>query len=179
MVMKSLSDSSRFDSKSVRFTCLMTDQLLSILRIVLLIALYVFFARVLWAVWVEVRIPAVQRAGVGRPSSGPQSLGVVARQFRVSAVKAIAPLTIKGHVFDVSEQPFTIGRAEDNDLCVPDDPYISGRHARLYLQSGYAVIDDLGSTNGTFVNSTRIIEPNDLEIGDRIQIGGVILEAIK
>jgi pSer/pThr/pTyr-binding forkhead associated (FHA) protein len=64
-------------------------------------------------------------------------------------------------------------------LCITDDPYISGRHARLYLQGGYAVIDDLGSTNGTYVNTTRITEPNDLEIGDRIQIGGVILEAVK
>ena len=157
----------------------MTDQLLSVLRIVLLVALYVFFARVLWAVWVEVRIPAVQRTGTGRPSSGPQSTMAVARQFRVSAMKAIAPVTIKGHVFDVTDTPFTIGRAEDNDLCVPDDPFISGRHAHIYLQAGYAVVDDLGSTNGTYVNNSRITEPNDLEIGDRVQIGGVILEAVK
>lgn len=157
----------------------MTDQLLSLLRIVLLIALYGFFLRVLWAVWVEVRIPAIHRTGVGRPASGPQSAAVVARAFRVSALKAVAPVTIKGHVYDVTEKPFTIGRAQDNDLCVPDDPYISGHHARVYLHSGYAVVDDLGSTNGTFVNSERIAEPNDLEIGDRVQIGGVILEAVK
>jgi hypothetical protein len=157
----------------------MTDQLLSLLRIVLLVALYAFFARVLYAVWVEVRIPALQRTAAGRPASGPQSAGVVAREFRVSGVKAIAPVTIKGHVFPVSTTPFTIGRAEDNDLCIPDDQFISGRHARLYLQGGYVVIDDLGSTNGTYVNSNRITEPNDLEIGDRIQIGGVILEAVK
>lgn len=157
----------------------MTDQLLSLLRIVLLLALYVFFARVLYAVWVEVRIPAVQRAGAGRSASSSQSGGVVAREFRVSAVKAIAPVTIKGHVYPISTTPLTIGRAEDNDVCVPDDPYISGRHARLYQQAGYVVIDDLGSTNGTYVNTDRITEPNDLEIGDRIQIGGVILEAVK
>jgi hypothetical protein len=157
----------------------MTDQLLSLLRIVLLIALYAFFGRVLWAVWVEVRVPAVQRTGLGRPSTGPQSAAVVARHFRVSALKAVSPVTIKGHVFPVSEKPFTIGRAEDNDLCVPDDPYVSGRHARFFLQGGYVVVDDLGSTNGTYVNTTRISEPNDLEIGDRVQIGGVILEAIK
>lgn len=138
-----------------------------------------FFARVLWAVWVEVRIPAVQRAGLGRPASGPQSVEAVAREFRVSAVKAVSPVTIKGHVFEVSQTPFTIGRAEDNDLCVSDDPYVSGRHAKIYLQSGYAVVEDLGSTNGTYVNSTRISEANDLEIGDRIQIGGIILEAVK
>lgn len=157
----------------------MTDQLLSILRIALLVALYVFFMRVLWAVWVEVRVPAVQRVGAGRPSSGPQSTGVVARQFRVSAIKAVAPATIKGHVYPVSDIPFTVGRADDNDLFMPDDPYISGRHAHIYLHAGYVVIDDLGSTNGTYVNNSRITEPNDLEIGDRIQIGGIILEAVK
>lgn len=157
----------------------MTDQLLGLLRIALLIALYVFFVRVLWAVWVEVRVPAVQRAGAGRPASGPQSAGSVARQFRVSAIKAVAPVTIKGHIYPVSQQPFTIGRADDNDLTVADDPYISGRHAHIYLHGGYAVIEDLGSTNGTYVNNTRVTEPNDLEIGDRIQIGGIILEAVK
>ncbi len=157
----------------------MTDQLLSLLRIVLLLALYVFFARVLWAVWVEVRVPAIQRAGVTRPASTPGSSPSVAHAFRVSAVKAIAPITIKGHVFDLTGQPLSIGRSDANDLCVADDPYISGHHARLYLQAGYAVVEDLGSTNGTYVNNDRISEPNDLEIGDRIQIGGVILEAIK
>jgi hypothetical protein len=157
----------------------MTDQLLSLLRIVLLVALYVFFARVLYAVWIEVRIPAVQRTSVGRPASGSPSAGVVAREFRVSAVKAIAPVTIKGQVFPISTTPFTIGRSEDNDLCIQDDPFISGRHARLSLQAGYAVIEDFGSTNGTYVNSNQIAEPNDLEVGDRIQIGGVILEAVK
>lgn len=157
----------------------MTDQLLSLLRIVLLLALYAFFARVVWAVWVEVRVPAVQRTGSGRPATGPQSAGVVARAFRVSSLKAIAPVTLKGQTFPVSENPWTIGRADDNDLCVADDPYVSGRHARVFLSSGYAVVEDLGSTNGTFVNDSRITEPNDLEIGDRIQIGGVILEAVR
>lgn len=154
----------------------MTDQFLSLLRIALLIALYVFFMRVLWAVWMEVRIPAVQR--VGRASSVEGS-AIVARQFRVSSIKAVAPVTIKGHVYPVTDTPFTIGRADDNDLCVTDDPYISARHARFFRQGGYVVIDDLGSTNGTYVNNTRISEPNDLEVGDRVQIGGVILEAVK
>jgi pSer/pThr/pTyr-binding forkhead associated (FHA) protein len=157
----------------------MTDQLLSLLRIVLLIALYVFFARVLWAVWVEVRVPALPRTGPGRPTSGPQALGAVAATFRVSSMRVIAPVTHKGHVIAVSTTPWTIGRASDNDLCIPDDPYMSGRHARIFLQSGYAVVEDLGSTNGTYVNNTRISEPNDLEIGDRVQMGGVILEAVK
>lgn len=155
----------------------MTDQLLGFLRLALLLALYVFFARVLWAVWIEVRIPALPRAG--RPTTGPQSVQSVSRTFRVSSLRAIAPVTIKGNTYNVSKTPLTVGRAQDNDVCILDDAYVSGHHARIFLQSGYVVVEDLGSTNGTFVNSTRITEPNDLEIGDRVQMGGIILEAVQ
>lgn len=161
----------------------MTDQLLGLLRIVLLIALYVFFARVLWAVWVEVRVPATPRSAISpTPRSKGSSTGAitkVARPFRIGRMRIISPVTMKNLTFSVSDIPFTIGRAEENNLCLADDAYVSGHHARLQRHDGYLVVEDLGSTNGTFVNKEKIGGHWQLRIGDRVQIGGVILEAEK
>jgi hypothetical protein len=64
----------------------MTDQLLGVLKIVLLLALYLFFARVLWAVWNEVRVPAVNRS-----AQGPGTPKTVTSDSPVGAVKVLLP----------------------------------------------------------------------------------------
>lgn len=161
----------------------MTDQLLGLLRIALLIALYAFFARVLWAVWVEVRVPATPRAAITPTARSSKSntgaIARVARPFRITRMRIISPVTMKNLTFAVGENPFTVGRLEDNNLCLSEDAYVSSRHARLYRQDGYLVVEDLGSTNGTFLNKDRISSVTRLRVGDRVQIGGVILEAEK
>jgi len=161
----------------------MTDQLLGLLRIALLISLYAFFARVLWAVWVEVRVPATPRSAITpTPRSSRSNTGAiarVARPFRVARLRIISPVTMKNLTFAVGDTPFTVGRLEENNLCLPDDSYVSSRHARLYRIDGHVVVEDLGSTNGTFVNKEPISGVTKVRIGDRVQIGGVILEAEK
>ena len=161
----------------------MTDQLLGLLRIALLISLYVFFARVLWAVWVEVRVPATPRAAITpAPRSTRSNTGAIARvprPFRVARLRIISPVTMKNLTFTVGDTPFTIGRLEENNLCLADDAYVSSRHARLYRRDGHIVVEDLGSTNGTFLNKEPISGVTHVRIGDRVQVGGVILEAEK
>ncbi|MFM8484465.1 MAG: FHA domain-containing protein [Actinomycetota bacterium] len=161
----------------------MTDQLLGLLRIALLVTLYIFFARVLWAVWVEVRVPATPRPAITpTPRSSTSATGAIARiprPFRVARMRIVSPVTMKNLTFKVNDNPFTIGRLEENNLCLSDDTYVSSRHARLYRQDGYLVVEDLGSTNGTFVKTDRVSGATQLRIGDRVQIGGVVLEAEK
>lgn len=161
----------------------MTDQLLGLLRIALLISLYVFFARVLWAVWIEVRVPATPRAAITpTPRSSRSNTGAIARvprPFRVARLRIISPVTMKNLTFTVGDTPFTIGRLEENNLCLADDAYVSSRHARLYRHEGSVVVEDLGSTNGTFLNKEPVSGITQVRIGDRVQIGGVILEAEK
>jgi len=160
-----------------------TDQLLGLLRIALLISLYVFFARVLWAVWVEVRVPATPRPAITpTPRSSRSNTGAIARvprPFRVARLRIVSPVTMKNLTFNVGDTPFNIGRLEDNNLCLADDAYVSSRHARLYRLDGYLVVEDLGSTNGTFVNKEPITGVTQIRLGDRVQIGGVILEGEK
>lgn len=162
----------------------MTDQLLGVLKIVLLLALYLFFARVLWAVWNEVRVPAVNRStqGTGAPktvtSNSPVGAVKVPRPYRVARMKVITPAPLRGFTF-TADQPFTIGRAADNDMCLDDDEFASSHHARFLTHDGRTYVEDLTSTNGTFVNNHRIDQKAELKVGDRVQIGTVIVEAIK
>jgi hypothetical protein len=167
----------------------MTDSLLNILKFALLALLYLFFARVLWAVWSEVRGPkqanAVQaRAnGVGNgtgpmPRPGKASKNAVPRGRRgaVSRLIVLEPKASKGTALGVANE-ITFGRAAGCTVSVPDDTYVSQVHARVFGDQGNIIVEDLGSTNGTYVNGNRLSSPHVLQQGDRIQIGSTVLEA--
>ncbi|MFI5053215.1 MAG: DHA2 family efflux MFS transporter permease subunit [Acidimicrobiia bacterium] len=68
-----------------------------------------------------------------------------------------------------------IGRDRACDVLVADDE-VSRRHVRITPVNGHAQVEDLGSLNGTFVNNERILEPRTIELGDRIELGGTVLE---
>jgi pSer/pThr/pTyr-binding forkhead associated (FHA) protein len=71
--------------------------------------------------------------------------------------------------------PVLIGRANDSTLVLEDD-YASTRHARISLQNGLWMVEDLGSTNGTYVGSRKVDGPIPLEIGVPVRIGKTVLE---
>ncbi len=73
-----------------------------------------------------------------------------------------------------STAPITIGRAPDNTLVI-GDPTVSSRHARLYLQGTQWYVQDLGSTNGTFVNEARVTQ-HPVQIGDKIRLGAIVIQ---
>ena len=75
-----------------------------------------------------------------------------------------------------SGQQVTMGRAHDSTI-VLDDDYASSRHARLYPDaSGQWIVEDLGSTNGTFLGQTKLNAPTVAQIGVPIRIGKTVLE---
>ena len=172
----------------------MTDQVLDILKLVLLALLYLFFARVLWAVWSEVRQPevraAAERAGTERqpddgtptagtdwrtnpkPAAAPRGRGGVPARFIV-----LEPKERRGTVFPVTAEPIKIGRDEHNTIVIADDAYVSALHATLSFVGDRVVVDDVASKNGTYLNGTRLYSQRSVSIGDRIQIGSTILEA--
>jgi len=73
----------------------------------------------------------------------------------------------------VSQQPFTIGRHPENELCV-DNPTVSRRHAELVLAEAGLFVRDLESTNGTFLNGRRVRDRERLQDGDRLQFGAAL-----
>jgi pSer/pThr/pTyr-binding forkhead associated (FHA) protein len=72
-------------------------------------------------------------------------------------------------------RPLVLGRSAEADV-VLEDPYASDFHARLVFQAGEVRIQDLGSTNGTFVNGERMAAPMSLRRGDQIRVGQTIME---
>jgi pSer/pThr/pTyr-binding forkhead associated (FHA) protein len=76
----------------------------------------------------------------------------------------------------IVEDEFIVGREADGAGQLGNDEEISRMHARITLDgSGYLAIEDLGSTNGTFVNGLRISGPTTLVVGDGIELGGTTL----
>ncbi|MFC4908697.1 FHA domain-containing protein FhaB/FipA [Actinomadura gamaensis] len=83
-----------------------------------------------------------------------------------------------GTVIDLTGVPITIGRANDSTLVVTDD-YASSRHARLYAQDGQWIVEDLGSTNGTYLGRTKVTRPMPVPPGVPIRIGKTVIELRK
>ena len=92
-----------------------------------------------------------------------------ARQLLVTQ----GPLT--GTRISLDSRPILIGRADDSTL-VLDDDYASTRHARIAQQGDDWYVEDLGSTNGTYLNQRKVTGPSVLRVGDRITVGNVELE---
>lgn len=68
-----------------------------------------------------------------------------------------------------------IGRAPECSVCL-DDEFVSNLHAKIYRVEGRYYVEDLGSTNGTYVNGRRINYPTELRAGDRIKVGRSLME---
>jgi predicted component of type VI protein secretion system len=75
-----------------------------------------------------------------------------------------------GKVYPLEKSEIFVGRDLSNDIVI-NDPEISRRHARLYVQGASYVLEDLGSTNGTFVNGQRLMGANVLRPGDSVTFG--------
>jgi pSer/pThr/pTyr-binding forkhead associated (FHA) protein len=83
--------------------------------------------------------------------------------------------TLAGTSLGLSDQQITIGRAGDATLVLSDD-YASTRHARLFPQDGQWLVEDLGSTNGTYLDRQKVTEPTPVPVGVPIRIGKTVLE---
>jgi pSer/pThr/pTyr-binding forkhead associated (FHA) protein len=86
----------------------------------------------------------------------------------------IEPENVRGHVYDLADE-ITVGRASGCGVHV-DDAYTSNLHARVFRREGAVWVEDLGSTNGTWVNAERIHGPTRLGRGDLLQVGGTVFE---
>lgn len=115
------------------------------------------------------RAPAApQRARQPRPQR-PKPSRAMPQQLLVTAG------ALAGTTLGLSDQQITIGRADDATLVLADD-YASTRHARLFPQDGQWLVEDLGSTNGTYLDRQKVTQPTPVPIGVPIRIGKTVLE---
>ena len=90
-------------------------------------------------------------------------------------VKVVTAGTLKGTSLDLASQQITLGRANDATLVLNDD-YASSRHARIFPQDGQWIVEDLGSTNGTYLDRQKVTRPTPVPLGVPIRIGKTVLE---
>jgi hypothetical protein len=82
---------------------------------------------------------------------------------------------LKGTSLDLAQQQITLGRSNDATLVLNDD-YASSRHARIFPQDGQWIVEDLGSTNGTYLDRQKVTRPTPVPLGVPIRIGKTVLE---
>ena len=164
----------------------MSDELLTVLKFVLLALLYLFFFRVLRAVWVELNPPrATERAPAGggggyvppTPAAAAAPPNLSKRQAKrvPTQLTVLEPADQRGRVFPLAAE-MTMGRAGGCQVAIPEDTFASQIHARIFNRDGQTWVEDLGSTNGTFVNRSRVTAAVAVQRGDQVQVGNTVLE---
>jgi FHA domain-containing protein len=145
------------------------DQVLLVLKIAFLVLLYLFIWRIVRTASRDLRLP--QESFILAPSAQP---GVQpARSSRVSGrlVVVKSPDLVEGRDFEIDSAQLTIGRGGQNDIAIRSDEYASARHARFEPRQDGVWVQDLGSTNGTYLNGARLDRPRRLSEGDVVRVG--------
>jgi pSer/pThr/pTyr-binding forkhead associated (FHA) protein len=153
------------------------------LQWLVIVLVFLFFLRVVRAVWVEVR-PAGPRQTRGdrrraareqeRALAGPKQK----RGRKQLFLEVLEPTEHAGRTFDLDDE-LTIGRSPGCGVPTTYDVYSSTLHARLYRRGDQLWAEDLGSTNGTYVNSERISQATKLAKGDLLQVGATVFEVTR
>jgi pSer/pThr/pTyr-binding forkhead associated (FHA) protein len=85
---------------------------------------------------------------------------------------------LSGTTVRLGDQPVTLGRSQESTI-VLDDDYVSGRHARFYQRDGQWLVEDMGSTNGTYLDRTKVTSATPVKIGVPVRIGKTVVELRK
>ncbi|MBO0713902.1 MAG: FHA domain-containing protein [Acidimicrobiales bacterium] len=159
----------------------MSEQLLTILKFVLIALVWLFFVRVLRTVWADLkRERAVAPPAPAQPPpvmtpaqpTGPRPNGAASQHLRLSVLE---PPELRGRSFDVADE-LVVGRSSGCGVSVPEDNFVSNHHARFFTRENKLWIEDLGSTNGTYLNTHRLAQPAPVRNGDRLQVGRTVFE---
>ena len=105
------------------------------------------------------------RAQEGRGAYAPR--GSAESELVVEDSEVLAPETR----FAIRDGATSIGRSSASDIVLKSDDYASGRHAQLTRHGGLLYVEDLGSTNGTFVNGRKTVGATPLRHGDSVRVG--------
>jgi hypothetical protein len=148
------------------------EPLLNVLKICLLVLLYLFFFRVLRAVWAEVNLAKATTTPARGERKAPRRTR--SRERRPPKLTVVEPASIAGQTYPLGDE-LTVGRAAGCQITL-DDTYASQIHARIFTRDGQLYVEDLGSTNGTYLNRRKVSAPMVVSDGDRIQIGSTVME---
>jgi len=156
------------------------EQALLVARIAFVVLLYLFVWRVIRLSVRDVRAPAeslilspeaVRAAGLDRPPPPPKAPVPAAVGHLLVRTSPVFP---SGTII-LLDNDVVFGRAADSDVPLTSDATVSGRHARVFRRDGSPYLEDLGSTNGTYVNGQPLAAERLLRPGDVVAVGSTEL----
>ncbi|MBO0841738.1 MAG: FHA domain-containing protein [Nocardioides sp.] len=163
----------------------MSELTLFLIRVAFLAILWIFVLAALSVIRSDMFGARVSSSPATAPrapadDNGRRSKSPAARTPRRGVPTHVAVTTGSnaGITVPLSQAPIVIGRGGDAQI-VLDDDYVSTRHARIGVSGDQWFVEDLGSTNGTYIGSVRINQPTAISLGTQVRIGKTILELRK
>ena len=147
--------------------------LVAIVKYGLLALLWLF----VWSAVRTVRADLWGSRAPARPTAPAAAAAPRGKATRRSAARRLVVTegALAGTTISLGESPVTLGRADDSTLVLTDD-YASSRHARLVPGDDAWLVEDLGSTNGTYLGQAKVTRPTPVPLGQPIRIGKTVLE---
>ena len=146
------------------------EEALLVLKLAFLVLLYLFIWRIVRSAARDVRMP--QESFILAPSQAAE-LAALRESGRLVVVRS--PALSEGEELTLNSSALRLGRGSDNDVNLARDEYASSKHARVEPRRDGVWVEDIGSTNGTYVNGARISKARVLRNGDVIRVGATDL----
>jgi hypothetical protein len=146
------------------------EEALLVLKVVFLVLLYLFIWRIVRAAAKDVTLP--QESFILAPGSVPGLGGGEEHTVEAGTLTVIkSPALDEGDQWELDSSPLTLGRGAQNDVPLDRDEYASSSHARIEPRRDGVWLEDIGSTNGTYLNGIRLKHPKRLTPGDVVRVG--------
>jgi hypothetical protein len=145
------------------------EEALLLLKIAFLVLLYLFIWRIVRTSARDLRLP--QESFVLAPGSVP-GLGDAAPRIEAGKLVVVkSPAFSEGDEWELDSSSLSFGRSSQNDIQLQRDEYASSSHARIEPRRDGVWLEDIGSTNGTYLNGIRLTRAKRLNPGDIVRIG--------
>lgn len=164
----------------------MSELTLTIIKLGFLAVLWLFVLTAVSVMRSDLFGRRVAQRSTGRRSATPPPAPAKAeRAPKAAKGKRGVPSTLvvtqgalSGTTVRLGDSPVTLGRSQDSTI-VLDDDYVSSRHARFFPREGQWLVEDMGSTNGTYIDRTKVTSATLVKIGVPIRIGKTVVELRK
>ena len=158
---------------------MLSELTITLLRYGFLVLLWIMVVSVVGAIRRDLSVGSRNRTGTPTARQIRRNPDL---EKRVPAPAKVAPRQLvvtegplRGTTLELAASPILIGRAQEATLVLEDD-YASGRHARLFPQGSRWFIEDLGSTNGTYLGGSQLTRALPVEPGVPVRIGKTVIE---
>ena len=159
----------------------MSELTLFLIRVAYLAILWIFVLSAISVIRSDMfgaRVPEAARGAATRSRKAPKAAKAPPKRRGSPTHVLVTEGANTGERADLDSAPILIGRGNDAAIRLDDD-YVSTRHARIAASGDQWFVEDLGSTNGTYIGSVRITQPTTLTLGTQVRIGKTILELRK